>query len=168
MTHCFTNGAYAYDPHIQVLWSSGVDAIEDVNEPTETELDAAENLTENYCLSGIVGWEVQSELIDAPAWTAFTRQRVGIQSVPDARLIFASDRQGLDVRTVMSRLDRGFIVLLPSGLYTDHPDAPLNVYPVRVAQITQFQRLAAGGSQLEVAFAVRGSVGENVNVAVTV
>jgi hypothetical protein len=44
----------------------------------------------------------------------------------------------------------------------EFPTSPFNVYPVRVAQVTHRQRLGEGGSQIDVQFAIRGVVCENV------
>lgn len=153
-------GPYAYDESIQALW---VPFIADVDEPTDDEIATGVDLQESYDLTDIIGWEVKTEIIKDGVWGPFEEQRMGRQSIADATLIFASDRGGVDVRMLWVRGETGFIVLLPSGPYLDHPSAPVNVYPVRVAQLTQQQRLrTGGGSLIQVDFAITGRVGENV------
>jgi hypothetical protein len=155
------SGPYAYDLNIQALW---VSVIADVDEPTDDEIATGIDL-EGYDLTDIVGWEVKTEIIKDGIWGPFEEQRMGRQSIADATLIFASDRAGVDVRMLWVRGETGFIVLLPSGPYLDHPTAPINVYPVRVAQLTQQQRLrTGGGSLIQVDFVITGRVGENVLV----
>ena len=62
--------------------------------------------------------------------------------------------------------EHGNIEILPSGPYSQHPAAPINVYPVRVSQLTQLQRLrTGGGSVILVSFVIRSRCGENVTVA---
>lgn len=155
---CDDFGPYAYDPNIQVLWTEN---IEDCTAPTDLEVLAAVTLND-FELTDIIGWEVQSEIITVPPWGAFATQRVGGQIIDAAELIFASERQGDDIRMLLQRFDIGFILMLPSGPFLDFPSAPFNVFPVRVAQVTQQQRLRQGGSQLTVQFAIRDVVCEHV------
>lgn len=155
-------GPYAYDLSIQALW---VESILDAQEPTDDEVATGVDLQEFYDLTDIIGWEVATEIIKDGIWGPFEEQRMGRQSIQEAAMLFASDRAGSDVRMLWQRGDTGFIVLLPSGPYLEHPTAPVNVYPVRVAQITQLQRLRTGsGSQLRVDFVITSRVGENVLV----
>lgn len=155
-------GPYAYDLSIQALW---VETIADVQAPTDVEIASGVDLQATYNLTDIIGWEIATEIIKDGKWLPFAEQRLGGQDLADSSMMFAADRAGVDVRVLWARGDVGYIVLLPSGPYLDHPTAPVNVYPVRVAQITQLQRLRSGsGSTLLVAFAIRERCGENVTV----
>ena len=155
-------GPYVYDLNMQVLW---VASIADVQAPTDVEIATGVDLQAMYNLTDIIGWEVETEIIKDGIWGPFQEQRMGEQSIADARMIFAAHRDGNDIRTLWNRGDTGYIVILPSGDYLDHPTAPVNVYPVRVAQITQQQRLRTGGASLIlVTFAITARVGENVTV----
>lgn len=155
-------GPYAYDESVVVLW---VATIADAQAPTDVEIATGVSLQPLYDLTDIIGWEIETEIIKDGIWGPFQEQRMGEQSVADARLMFAADRAGNDIRTLWGRGDAGYIVILPSGEYLDHPTAPVNVYPVRVAQLTQQQRLRSGGGSLILAtFAVRERCGENVTV----
>lgn len=159
---CDLTGPYAYDLNVVVLW---VASIADVQAPTDVEIATGISLQPNYDLTDIIGWETETEIIKDGIWGPFQEQRMGEQSVPDARMIFAADRAGNDIRALWNRGDTGYIVILPSGDYLDHPTAPVNVYPVRVAQLTQQQRLrTGGGSLILVTFAITARVGENVSV----
>lgn len=159
---CDLTGPYAYDLSIQALW---VPSILDVQAPTDAEIATGVDLQATYDLTDIIGWEVETEVIRDGIWGPFQEQRTGEQSVADSRMLFAADRAGSDIRTLLARGQEGFVVLLPSGPYLLHPTAPVNAYPVRVAQLTQQQRLRTGsGSTLMVAFVVRARVGENVTI----
>lgn len=159
---CDLTGPYAYDLNIVALW---VPSIADVQAPTDVEIATGVDLQATYDLTDLIGWEVETEIIRDGKWGPFEEQRMGEQAVADARMIFAADRAGQDVRILWNRGDLGYIVLLPSGQYLDHPTAPVNVYPVRVAQLTQQQRLrTGGGSLILVTFAITARVGENVLV----
>lgn len=154
-------GPYVYDLNVQVLWSL---SIADAQAPTDVEIAAA-TLLNTYDLTDIIGWEPETNIINDGEWGPWEEQRLGRQRVPTEALIFAADRAGVDIRNLLQRGDVGWIIILPSGPYLDHVTAPVNVYPVRVAQITQRQRLRDGGaSLLLVNFASRGRVGENVTV----
>jgi hypothetical protein len=159
---CDLTGPYAYDLNVVVLW---VTSIADVEAPTDVEIATGISLQPTYDLTDIIGWEVETEIIKDGIWGPFEEQRMGEQSVADARMLFAAARDGNDIRVLWSRGQAGFIVILPSGDYLDHPTAPVNVYPVRVAQLTQQQRLrTGGGSIIAVTFAMTSRVGENVTV----
>lgn len=159
---CDLTGPYAYDLNVVVLW---VASIADVEAPTDVEIATGISLQPTYDLTDIIGWEVETEIIKDGIWGPFEEQRMGEQSVADARMLFAAARDGNDIRVLWSRGQAGFIVILPSGDYLDHPTAPVNVYPVRIAQLTQQQRLrTGGGSIIAVTFAMTSRVGENVTV----
>lgn len=161
-TPCDLTGPYAYDLDVQVLW---VPVILDAQAPTDVEIATGLDLQALYDLTDIIGWEVDTEIIRDGIWGPFQEQRLGEQSIADSRLMFAAGRDGNDIRTLWNRGDEGFIVILPSGPYLAHLTAPVNVYPVRVAQLTQQQRLrSGGGSQILVSFAIRARAGENVTV----
>lgn len=153
-------GPYVYDLNVVVLW---VASIADVQAPTDVEIAAGISLQPTYDLTDIVGWEVDTEIIKDGKWGPFEEQRMGGQSIAEDRLIFAADRAGNDIRTLWNRGDAGYIVIMPSGEYLDYPTSPVNVYPVRVAQLTQRQQLrTGGGSLIIVTFAITSRVGENV------
>lgn len=159
---CELTGPYAYDESVAVLW---VASILDVQAPTDVEIATGVDLIPAYDLTDIIGWEIETEIIKDGKWGPFEEQRMGEQSIGDSRLMFAADRAGNDVRTLWSRGQAGNIVILPSGPYLEVPTAPVNVYPVRVAQLTQQQRLrSGGGSVILVTFAVRERCGENVTI----
>lgn len=159
---CSLTGPYAYDPNVVVLWN---DHVGDVQAPTEDEVMAAVNLIDDFDLTDIIGWELESDIIVVPPWGEFATQRVGGTAVPRSELLFAADRSGDDIRMLLAERDPGNVLFLPSGPYLDYPDAPLQVFPVRVAAITQLQRIRSGGaSLLRVQFAIRGVPGNHVRV----
>jgi len=159
---CDLTGPFVYDLNVQVLW---VPVVLDPQAPTDVEIATGVDLQALYDLTDVIGWEVETDIIRDGEWGPFQEQRLGEQKIADSRLMFAGARDGNDIRTLWLRGDEGNIVILPSGEYLDHPTAPVNVYPVRVAQLTQQQRLrSGGGSLILVSFAVRARAGENVAV----
>lgn len=162
MTICNLTGPYTYDPNIVVLW---VPSINNIQIPTGGEIVTGTDLTSVYCLTDIVGWEAGTETIRDGIWGPFEEQRMGRQSIQESQLAFAADVNGNDVRTLWTRGQVGNIVLMPSGSYASHPLSPINVYPVRVSQLTQLQRLRTGGASIIlVSFIIRSRLGENVTV----
>jgi hypothetical protein len=159
---CDLTGPYAYDLHVQVLW---VPTIVDAQAPTDVEIATGVDLQATYRLTDIIGWEADTNVIRDGIWGPFEEQRMGEQKIADSRLMFAAARDGNDIRTLWIRGEEGNIVILPSGPYLQHLTAPVNVYPVRVAQMTQQQRLrSGGGSLILVSFIIRERAGENVIV----
>ncbi len=162
VAQCDLTGPYAYDLNVVVLW---VPTIADVQAPTDVEIATGTSLQPTYDLTDIIGWEIETEILKDGIWGPFEEQRMGEQSITDARMMFAADRAGQDIRILWNRGDTGYIVILPSGTYLDYPTSPVNVYPVRVAQLTQQQRLrTGGGSLILVTFAITARCGENVLV----
>lgn len=165
MTVCSTTGTYTYDRNVQVLWA---ETITNVQIPTSAEIvTGGINLTADpYCLTDIIGWEIETDVIRG-GWGPMELQRMGKQKVADSRFVFAAQRSAGsgDIRNLWARGDTGYIVILPSGPYLDYPDAPVNVYPVRIAQLTQQQRLRTGqGSLILASLIITARCGENVNV----
>ena len=163
MTVCSLVGPYTYDPNVIVMWQTNV---ANVQIPTGSEMATGTVLNNTYCLTDIIGWEIGTETIRDGIWGPFEEQRMGRQSIAESQLLFTADRAGNDVRQLWTRGEQGFIEILPSGPYADYPAAPINVYPVRVSQLTQLQRLrTGGGSLILVSFVIRLRCGENVTVA---
>jgi len=164
VTVCSTTGTYVYDRNVQVLWAQ---TITNVQIPTSSEVASGVALTSDpYCLTDIIGWEIETDVIRG-GWGPMELQRMGKQKIADSRFIFAAQRSGGfgDIRSLWSRGDTGYIIILPSGPYLDYPNAPVNVYPVRVAQLTQQQQLRTGqGSLILASLTIRARCGENVNV----
>lgn len=160
-------GPYVYDCNAQFLWIDE-GGIADPQEPTDDEIATGVDLqADPYFLTDIIGWEIETEILrgaDGGTWGPQEFQRLGEQTIAESRMVFAADRAGVDIRTLITRGDLGYIVILPSGPYLDHPTAPVNVYPVRVAQLTQRQAFRQPGSVILGNFAIRGPdrIGENV------
>ena len=163
---CNLTGPYAYDQNVVVLWSN---SIADAQAPTDAEMNLATDLMTPYTLTDIIGWEITTDILGDGIWLPQEEERMGEQKLSDCRLGFAAKRTPTgDIRSFWNRGDEGFILILPSGPYDDVPTAYLNVYPVRVAQLSQQQLLrTGGGSTVIVTFAVRARCGENVTVVGT-
>jgi hypothetical protein len=159
MVACFDSGGYRYNPNVVILWS---DDIDDVDNPTETEIEAATAMIPApYNLIEVIGWEMATEAITIRRYGPFLPQLPASREVDGAQFVFASDIGGNDIRTLLSRDLEGYVLFLPSGPLTDYPDSPMDVFPVRVKQITQLHRLWEP-SRLLVSFVVTAHPGEGV------
>jgi hypothetical protein len=161
-TNCALTGPFTYDNNVVVMWAS---SIANVQIPTAAEIALAVDLQPIYNLTDLIGWEISTEIITDGIWGPFGEQRMGGQTIAQSSLVFAGSKdQGADdIRNLLTRGQAGFIIILPSGPYLQHTTSPVNVYPVRVAQITQQQQIrTGGGSLLFVTFAVTSLCGESV------
>lgn len=162
MTACATTGTYTYDRNVQALW---IASVANVQAPTSAEVATGVDLQATYNLTDIIGWEPETEKLVSGDWGPFEKQRMGKQRISDSAFMFAAARNGADVRSIWSRGTTGYIMLLPSGPYLEQLTAPVNCFSVKVAQITQQQKLRTGnGSLLFVDFTQRARMGENVTI----
>ena len=156
------SGPYVYDLSMRVLW---IESIADTQAPTDVEVATGVVLNNApYHLTDIIGWELDTEKIPDDRWGPQVGERLGEQEVADAEMRFTASRDGVDVRSLWDRGDLGNIVFFPSGPYLSYPTAPIQVFPVRVSQITQRQELRQPASILRVVFAIKVGVGNNVFV----
>lgn len=108
-----------------------VPVIEDVESPTRAELDAGTDVTREVI--GSSGWQISSNRVTYnPLDSRFTPSISGRDSVEDSSLTLPQDLAGDDVRDVMPRGTRGYIVIMHGG---DVPDSPMDVWPVEVASL---------------------------------
>lgn len=158
LVHCAPSGTFVYDSHVRVLFA---EVINDISNVTREEFDYAVDTTDLFCLTGINGWEVMSEIITDPTWKPFNRQRPGSLTVETAQLLYAADRRGQDIRLLMHRGVRGYVLILPAG---EIDGGIMNVYPVWVAKTTQLQRLQNNGAQIMVNCSVPSQPAEDVSI----
>lgn len=108
-----------------------VPVIEDVEAPTRAEIDAGTDLTRE--ITAASGWQVSSSRVTYnPLHSKFTPSIEGRLSVEDSSLTLPQDLEGTDVREILPRGTRGFIVVMHGG---DVPDRPMDVWPVAVSSL---------------------------------
>jgi hypothetical protein len=159
MIVCQLGGTYPYDRHVCVRWGPP-GSIADVQAPSPLEIDSLTILNDDFTMTGIVGWEVDGDVIVDPNWGRFLGQRPGHTAIQEARLVFAADLAGADIRKMLWRGKAGIVVIMPSGCH--RLDAPMDVYPTRVTHAKPYHRLGLGGAQIEVRFAVTSEPGVSV------
>lgn len=132
-------------------------AIANILSPTRAEITAATDVTPE--IAAIEGWNVQTGMIGLPGMSRFTRQISGRTTAADSSLGFWMDRGGLDIRTVLARGDRGFVIFCDGG---DEPGFLADVFPVEVRNVGKVRTLADQGAQLTVGFAITQVPAEDV------
>lgn len=131
--------------------------VANVNTLTRPEIDAATDLTEE--IADLSGWSVTTGMIATPGMSRFTKQIPGRTTAEDSSLTFYADRGGVDVRTILARGDRGFVIFCDGG---DEPGNLADVFPVNVRNVGKVRTLGDQASQLAIGFAITGIPGEDV------
>ena len=128
--------------------------------PTRAEIDAGTDLSDE--IANISGFTVTTAMISTPDYgKRFSGQISGRTSVAESSLSFHADRQGDDVRTVLARGDRGFL------LFADHGDAldmPADVYPAEVSSLGKVRSVTDTDLQLTVMFAITKQPAEDISL----
>jgi hypothetical protein len=142
-----------------------VATITDKKAPTRSELDAGTDLTNEVSEAG--DWKVSSDSVDAPdLGTRFTAQVPGKISVDGATLTCYMSQTGTDVRSLLTRDLKGFVVQFPTGDDEGANGATCTVFPVTVSSAPP---MASGEdpATVEVDFTVTGEPAENIAVPAT-
>jgi hypothetical protein len=97
--------------------------------PTRSELDAGTDLSGE--LNALDGWTVTSDTADTPDLVStFVGKLPTTTSADDSSLTMYSSEDGQDVRSLLSRNTRGFIVWMDGG---DDPSNTMDVFPILVS-----------------------------------
>lgn len=136
--------------------------IADIAAPTRLEINAGTDLTEE--IADLSGWSVTTGMIATPGMSRFTKQIAGRTTAEDSSLTFYADQGGDDVRTILARGDRGFIIFCDGG---DAVGNLADVFPVLVRNVGKVRTLADQASQLTVGFAITGVPAEDVVLPTT-
>lgn len=127
--------------------------------PTRAELDAGTDLSGE--VQGIDGWSVTSDTADTPDLDSrFVGKLPTTTSADDSSLTFYSSQDGQDVRSLLPRNTRGFIVWMDEG---DDPSLTMDVYPVLVSAAPK-QRSMSDPAMIQVTFVVTREPQENVPI----
>jgi hypothetical protein len=126
--------------------------------PTRPELDAATDVTAE--MSGVTGWTVTSAMIATADWgSRFTRQIGGRTSAEASSITFYADLGGQDIRTILARGDRVFVVFADQG---DEAALPADIFPCEVTALGKVRTNADGALTITVNFAITGVPAEDV------
>lgn len=143
----------------KVLW---VPTIANKNSPTRAELNAGTALeAETGAMSG---WQTTSGTVPTPALgSRFTPVVGGEITASDSSLTFWASKDADDVRTLLVREARGFIVWMDEG---DVPTQTMDVYPVQITSQAKVRELDQA-AQIMAQFAITSEPAENVTIPAT-
>lgn len=147
---------------LTVVW---VPTIADINAPTAAELIAGTDLTGEVPPDGISGFSTTGATVDAPSFgSGFTAQLSNGYSAGSSsiKVYMSQDGATTDIRTLLKRGDKGFVVLgdTNGGLV---PGDLMDVYP---AEVLSCEKSRAGGDAMTVtvSFSIYSAPAENVTV----
>lgn len=127
------------------------------------EITAAIPLTDE--IANISGFEVQSGLIDTPdLGHRFTSKIAGRTSTADSSLTVYADQGGDDVRKVLPRGTKGFVIFADSG---DEEDLPADIFPVEVTSVGKVRSTGDQAFQLTIGFAITAVPAEDIALPAT-
>ena len=146
----------------KVYW---VGSITDVNSPTRSELEfsgvgpaGAWDLTGE--IADMTGWEVSANRVPVPdLGSKLTSKIAGRVETGDAQITFYSDTTTNDIRKVLTRGDRGFIVIMDGG---DVTGQTMDVHPVDIVSISKPISVEDDPAQVVVDFGISDLSGEDV------
>ncbi|MEU5111714.1 hypothetical protein AB0G64_09460 [Streptomyces longwoodensis] len=140
----------------KVLW---LPSVADKNAVSRAEINAGTALEgETGAMSG---WQTTSGTVPTPALgSRFTPVVGGEITASDSSLTFWASKDGDDVRTLLVREAKGFIVWMDEG---DVPGQTMDVYPVQVTTQAKVRELD-GAAQIMAQFAITSEPAENVTI----
>lgn len=136
--------------------------IADIATPTRAEINAGTDLTEE--IADISGWSVTTGTIPTPGMSRFTKQIAGRTTAEDSSITFYADLGGDDIRTILARGDRGYVIFCDGGDVTGNL---ADVFPVVVKNVGKVRTMADQAHQLTVGFAISQVPAEDVVLPAT-
>ncbi|WP_402465797.1 phage tail tube protein [Isoptericola aurantiacus] len=127
---------------------------------TDTEVTAAQDLTGE--IADLSGFMVSSGMIDTPDLDSrFTKQIGGRTSVDASSITFYADLAGDDVRTVLPRGTKGYLIFCDGGYV---PTQMSDVYPVEVTSVGKVRSVGDQAMQVTIGFAISDEPAEDVEI----
>lgn len=140
----------------KVLW---VPTIASKASPTRSELNAGTALEGET--GAMAGWQTTSATVPTPALgSRFTPVVGGEITAADSSLTFWASKDGDDVRTLLTREARGFVVWMDEG---DVEGQTMDVYEVQVTSQAKVRELDSA-AQIMCQFAITSEPSENVEI----
>lgn len=125
-------------------------AISNLASPTRSELNAGTDISGP--LTAADGWDVSGNKIETPALgSEFTTSIAGATSVGDPSLSMYADQQGDDVRTLLPRGTKGFIVILWGG---DVAGNKMDAFPIEVLSVGKPLDIGDNAAQVNIKFSI--------------
>lgn len=133
--------------------------IANISAITRSEINAGIDLSNE--ISETSGWQVTGDTADTPALgTTFTAKIPSTTSADDSSLTLWADSTSNDVRTLLPRGTRGYIVWMDEGDVAGHL---CDIFPVRVVSAPK-QRALNDPSAIMINFSISAKPAENVAI----
>lgn len=117
---------------------------------TRNEVNAGDDLTGE--IADLSGWEVSANFIATPDMgKRYTGKIGGRITTPDSSLTMYADKAGDDVRAILPRGTKGFVVFMDGG---DVAGQPSDVFAVEVAAVGKPRSTGDNAFQLTVQFSI--------------
>ena len=132
--------------------------------PTRIEMDAGTDLSGE--IADLDGWATEGDEIETPDMgTTFNAKIPGRTNADDCSLTFHADETGDDVRTLLPRGTKGFIMWCDGGDTAGNIGA---VFKIRVRSCSVKRSVGDDNARVEVMFSVTAVPNENVTIPATV
>ncbi len=152
-----------FQPEVSVyLWLPTIAATTMI--PTRAEMTAGVDLAGE--LADITGFTGSQNFFDAPDFKhRFVAKMAGRITAADSSMTFYGSEDGSDIRTILSRGDRGFLVLMDGG---DVPVQPMDIFDVQVGSLNKIRTTQEQAFQIQVAFGIMHPPVEDVPIPAAV
>jgi hypothetical protein len=135
-------------------------ALADPEAYTRAEVDASTDLTDE--IADLAGWNVTSAMIATPDLGSRFNKQIGGRTSADASTItFYASRNGDDVRKVLPRGTRGYVIFMDGG---DVPAQPSDVFHVEVTSVGKVRTVGDSAFQITISFAILNAPAEDVAI----
>lgn len=130
---------------------------------TRAEITASTDITGE--IVEVSGFQVTGAMINTPDWGhRFISQISGRTSAENSSITFYADKGGDDIRTLLARGDRAFLIFCDGG---DATGLLADVYPVEVTAVGKVRTSADQAHQLTISFAITQVPGEDLVLPAT-
>lgn len=145
-----------FQPEISRVWFALT--LADPANLARPDIAAATDLTDE--IADLAGWNVTSNQINTPdLGHRFVSSITGRTSSDASSLTFYADIAGDDVRKVLPRGTKGFLIFADGG---DVEDQPCDIFPVEVASVGKVRSTGDQAFQLTIGFAIKKPPFEDV------
>ncbi|MGN8245236.1 hypothetical protein ACTHAM_002355 [Cellulomonas soli] len=128
--------------------------------PTRPEITAGTRLTDE--IAGLSGWTISSAMITTPDYgRRFISQIAARTNAEQSSITFYADLGGDDVRKVLPRGTKGFILWADHG---DEVDLPADIFKIEVTSVGKLRSVGDQAFQVTVTFAITKEPSEDVSL----
>lgn len=125
---------------------------------SRADITAAKDITDD--IADLSGWNVTSNQINTPdLGNRFVGSITGRTSADNSTITFYGDLTGEDIRKILPRGTKGYLIFADGG---DVEDYPSDIFPIEVASVGKLRSTGDQAHQLTVGFAIKKPPFEDV------